>query len=134
MKISLGLLVLRIGIGFVFCFFGFDKFPHSADWVIYIPAGLFGAIAKISGLTIQTILRIQGLAELVIGIHLLLGFKTRITAGVGVVFLVLIISVLEWGHVAVRDVGLLGASLAIVFLGSGEFSLDAWLGKRGHKQ
>jgi uncharacterized membrane protein YphA (DoxX/SURF4 family) len=127
MQSILGLLFLRVGIGFVFCLFGFDKFSHSANWAVYIPSDFFGMISKITGMTVQNILRFQGALELLIGIHLVSGFNARIAAGAAVVLLGLIVYFLDWDHPAIRDIGLLGASLAILCLGAGDWSIDGLL-------
>lgn len=121
MKNSLGLLILRIGIGLVFLLFGIDKLANPSHWVIYIPAD-FGHDLD---LDMRLVLKFQGMVELLTGIHMLAGLQTRVAASAAAVILLLIIFFLGWDPVTIRDLGLLGACLALVTVGPGPWSVDA---------
>jgi len=128
---SLGLLVLRVGVGGLMMTHGwtklqmvlageFDKFKDPLD----LPAnlGLFGAVG----------------AEFVCALAVALGFLTRFTA-IPVVFTMCVAAFvvhgedpLLMGQGASKEPALLYAIpfLALVFTGGGRFSVDAWLKSR----
>ena len=76
---------------------------------------------------------LQGLIESILGLHLLVGIFVRITACVALFVLGVIIGVVGFAPIGIRDMGLFFASLAILFLGAGEWSLDACLKKMDMK-
>jgi uncharacterized membrane protein YphA (DoxX/SURF4 family) len=112
----IALLLLRLGLGGVFLVFGIDKFFHPAMWSAYIPQWFP---------QVSYFIYIIGIVEAIIGICVLIGFKTRIVSGVAALMLLGIIASLGYSEITVRDAGLLMTAIAIVLLGAGEFSLDA---------
>jgi len=112
----IALLLLRLGLGGVFLVFGIDKFFHPAMWSAYIPQWFP---------QVSYFIYIIGIVEAIIGICVLIGFKTRVTSGIAAVMLLGIIGSLGYSEITVRDAGLLMTAIAIVLLGAGEFSLDA---------
>ena len=119
---NLALLGLRIGLGIVFFFFGFDKLPHPEHWIIYLPSYL-GSIP----LSTHQFLRLQGIMECILGIHFFAGFFTRFVAFFSTCVLGLIIYTIGLDHAGIRDVGLFFASFSLGLLGPGNWSLDAKL-------
>lgn len=113
----IALLLLRLGLGGVFLVFGIDKFFHPAIWGAYIPQWFPVHAAYF--------IYILGAFEAIIGICVLIGFKTRVIAGIAAVMLLGIIGSLGYSEITVRDAGLLMTAIAVVLLGAGELSLDA---------
>jgi uncharacterized membrane protein YphA (DoxX/SURF4 family) len=112
----IALVLLRLGLGGVFLVFGIDKFFHPAIWSAYIPQWFPH---------IPYFIYIIGAIEAIIGLCVLIGFKTRVTSGIAAVMLFGIIGSLGYSEITVRDAGLLMTAISIVLLGAGEFSLDA---------
>ena len=123
-RVDLVALLLRLGIGTVFLLFGFDKLPHPEKWIVFFPAHL-----KQSFLSPHTFLKLQGVFEFSLGLALILGFLTRAAGVVASCLLLLILFVLGWDPVAIRDAGLFATSLAIVLMGPGKWSIDFFLEK-----
>ncbi len=128
--------VLRLGLGFVFVYYGIMKLffgmaPPVDKIVTFMPADVS--------------LFLLGLLEFTFGTLLVLGLFTRIagwlTAGLLCVFLVSAVYLHFSGilpnlwNVAgmAKDVGLLGASVAVGLQGSLCCSLDAWIKKKSGK-
>lgn len=126
------LLSLRIGLGLVFVLFAIDKIMN--------PGGRIGEIMNIWYLTplfggsfdaARTFAFFLGIGELLMGLGMVIGFFTRTVALGGSIFLFLIL-VAYWGvpDIVYRDVGLLGASIALFLAGPGDKSLDSKLSKK----
>lgn len=124
MKNSLAIFILRGSIGLVFILFGIDKLMNPSHWVVFIPTDFVHDFK----MDMHIVLKLQGLVELITGIHLLAGFKARWAAGVAAIILLLIIFFLGWDPVTIRDTGLLGACAALMIVGAGDWSVDARLG------
>lgn len=115
MKISrqkLGLQLLRLGLAAVFLWFGFSQLLDSLSWVSIVPTWA----VNLMHLPPAMIVMMNGLAEVVLGSMLAMGFFVRITSFLLAIHL-LIIS-LEFGLVAtgIRDLGLVIATLALSFI------------------
>lgn len=117
-KNAIGLLLLRIGLGGVFLWFGTDKFINPDIWVHYIPSW-FPMLIPVS-----LFILLMGVVETLVGLMVLAGFYTRIAAAFAALMLVPILISLGYNEIGVRDFGLLLLSFGILFLGAGEFSLD----------
>lgn len=115
---ALGLLLLRIGLGGVFLWFGTDKFIHPDIWVHYIPSW-FPMLIPVSLFVL-----LMGIVETLVGLLLLAGFYTRIAAVFAALMLIPILVSLGYNEIGVRDFGLLLLSLGIAFLGAGDLSID----------
>lgn len=126
------LLSLRIGLGLVFLLFAFDKLTNPGGRIaeimnIWYMEPIFGGSFEAA----KAFAFVLGMFELIIGTGMILGLFTRTVALGGSVFLFLIL-VGYWGYadIVYRDVGLLGASLALLFAGPGDKSLDSMLSKK----
>ena len=118
---ELGLLLLRIGLGGIFTWFGIDKFFHPKFWSAYMP-GWFSGLLPTDPISFMYVM---GVFEVVVGLAVLLGFFTRIAAGISAAFLFGLIASLGLNEIMIRDVGLMFLALGIAVLGAGSFSLDA---------
>ena len=117
-KNIIGLLLLRIGLGGVFLWFGTDKFIHPDIWVNYIPQW-FPMLIPVSIFVL-----LMGIAETLVGLLILAGFYTRTAAVIAALMLVPILISLGYNEIGVRDFGLLLLSLGLAFLGPGGLSID----------
>jgi cytochrome c peroxidase len=125
-----GLLGLRVGIGFVFVTFGLEKLLDPMDWAMFVPPW-FDDLRRLAGeVPLDRVVRCQGVTEMGLGLHLLLGVGTRIAAAMASLFLVMVIAVLGWNPLAVRDLGLAAGAFALFMTGPGRFSLSAVVGHR----
>ena len=124
-------LFLRLGISIVFFLFAFQKLSNPeqgrAEIQLLLNIGLGGAAALNFYL---------GLAELIIGVCLLLGAFIKY-AGLGAFILIgmfFLGIVTKYGitqdPTLNRDLGLIGASFTLWLLGAGPFSIDRWREKR----
>ncbi len=134
LAVNLGLLLLRSGIGIVFVVFGLDKLPHPTNWLMFIPSLVPQIIERISGLTTYQFLRVQGIIEAILGLQLLFGILSRETALCCATFLSGIIYAIGFEQIGIRDLGLFFSSVAILCLGGGEWSIEAWLNRLNSKQ
>ena len=119
-KRDYGPILLRLGMVFVFLWFGLNQVVRPAHFLGYLPEKLFMSPYA------QQIVIFNGAFEVVFGVLLLLGFFTRISAFVLGIHLFLISFELIGKDMAtaVRDFGLSFATLAIVFIGPDKWCLD----------
>lgn len=132
-RILAAIFVLRLGVAAVFIDFGVGKLIDPVSWSMFVPPSVVQSLGE--GLTVGRILQIQGVVEILIGVHLMAGLQTRWAAGLATAMLAVIILVVGWTPIGVRDLGLMAASMALVFCGSGSLSLDqAWRSVRPTKK
>jgi len=114
-------LILRIGIAFVFFYFGLDKFIHmQANINIIDSLGIPNAL-------LCTIF--LGILYILIGAGFLIGLFVRLIAIIASIVFVLTI-ILFWFklHIFIpRDIGMLAALLFLVLNGGGRISLDKFV-------
>ncbi|MEK6860422.1 MAG: DoxX family protein [Nanoarchaeota archaeon] len=124
-------LFIRIGIGFVFFYFGIDKFFHTQAWMNWIPPKL----TFILPISAQTFTYILGVIEMVIGLFVFIGFFTRIFATIASVILLAIIVSIGFNEVAARDITILITTISLIFSGSNIFCIDNLIrGRRSKKK
>lgn len=104
-------LLLRIGLAFVFLYAAIGSLTFPINWVWYIPDWMRIIIP------VETQLILHALAELVLGIWLLSGWKIFYVAIFAAVDL-LVITVINLNimDIVFRDVGLFFAATALAFL------------------
>ena len=118
--------IVRIGIALVILWFSSQQLSNPGGWVVLIPSWA----TNISGMSAQTLVTLNGAAELVIGGLLLFGFYTRILALLSALHLFMITFVVGYNAIGVRDFGLALAATSSFFYGVDAFCLDAYLAKR----
>ena len=101
-------LTLRVGLAFVFIWFGWSGLTNPTMWVGLVPAwtAMFGSA--------YNLVLIHGAFELVLGLTLLFGFYTRLSATLLLISLLQSLTILGWGAVMVRDIGLTLALISII--------------------
>jgi uncharacterized membrane protein YphA (DoxX/SURF4 family) len=101
-------LILRVALGIVFLYFGYTAIFTPNMWVRMVPAwtAFLGEAV--------TLVRIHGIFELLAGIFLILGIQTRWVALLLFVDLLHILTLLSFGPVWMRDLGLAGSMLSLV--------------------
>ena len=117
-------LILRIGLASVLLWFGINQLIEPAAWSGLVNEFLENIIPAI------TLVRINGVAEIVMAVFLILGLFTRIVAVIHALHLLIIISALGYNDIAVRDFGLMVGAIALAFSGGGYLSLDEKLKKQ----
>lgn len=113
-SLKISYLFLRLGLVFVFLWFGIDKFVHPNYWFnAWVPPWFLDLITKfnISG---TQFIYINGVFEILVALALLLNIFTKVFSMLAIIFLVAIVAVTGFSEVIVRDVGLLGSFLAIL--------------------
>ena len=97
----------------MFFWFGVDKFIHPAYWLnAWVPAWAVNWAARL-GVTGNQFIYMQGILEVIIGLSLISGVFARFFSLVGAMFLIIVLFVIGFNEIAVRDIGLIGGLLAI---------------------
>ncbi len=135
-------LFLRIGISLVFLWFGITQIFNPESFVGYLPEELYPHMAVVQhehmmqwthNLNLpsaKTLISANGLIELVLGILLIAGLLTRIVAGILSLHLFGIIISLGYNDLAVRDFGLMIATLTIFLFGPDDYCLDKKINRK----
>lgn len=103
--------VLIAGLAFVFMYSGVDKFIRPLVWIGWMPAWLDGTLGMDKNLWMQ----IAAGAEILIGAMLVFPVYNiqRFGALPAVIHLCFILTQTGWNDIAVRDIGLLAAAVAL---------------------
>lgn len=107
---ELMILVLRLGGGSVFLWFGIDKWIHPEAWFGYIPDWLW----PLTPVGAEETLILLGILEFAIGAALIVGKYVREAAILAVVQLVGILMIMGANEITIRDVGLIGIYIALI--------------------
>lgn len=99
--------VLRLSVGLVFVYFGWTSVASPDMWAGYVPEWMASLAAA------ETLVRLHGAVEIALGVALSLGIAPRLIGAALFLDLLHIVSLVGWGPVAARDLGLAGAALAI---------------------
>lgn len=108
--------LLRIGLAFVFLYFGIDKFFHPSVWLVWVPEWMLALIPN--GFQ-NAFMYFQGAIEALLGAALLFGIRTRTASALAALLLLGIVTLTNIPRltdVGVRDIGLLAAALALMRL------------------
>lgn len=100
---------LSWGLGIVFLWIGFDILKHPDAWIGYVPTELPFGLDRVLAL------KINGVFDAIVGSLLILGWWPKIIAALAALHLIGILVDQGVDQVIIRDVGLLGASLALLF-------------------
>ncbi len=108
-------LVLRLSLAIVFFWFGIDKFFHPDYWVnAWVPQSisLFAANFKIKPIDI---IYMSGVFEVLVGTSLVTNIFTVFFSSLALLFLGSIMFFNGFSEILIRDVGLMGAFLSLIF-------------------
>ena len=118
-------IVLRISLGLVFLWFGFTNIFNHESLVGYLPEFVYSL-----GISLQSIMLLNGIFEIVFGTLLIIGLFTRVVAFILFLHVLSIMFSLGYNDVAIRDFGLAFASLSISLHGADKWCLDKKLKSR----
>jgi len=115
--------LVRYAVGVVFLLLGIDQLTRPINWLAWTPqwVGLFGE----NGFWV-----VVGIFNLIIGGLLLLGLLVRVASFLAALHLVGVIITVGYNDIAIRDFGLLLASLAVLLNGKDEFCFGGQIGKK----
>lgn len=112
---------LRLGLGLMYIYSGFDLFYYPHHWYGFVPRWFSQIVNQVS--SIDGYLRLQGVGEFVIGLLFLAWFGgklgVRIASILAVLEMALIIVFVGIDPITFRDIGLLGAAVAIFVISLG---------------
>ncbi|MDP3731005.1 MAG: DoxX family membrane protein [bacterium] len=106
---------LKIGLAAVFIWFGIDKFIHPSYWInAWVPAGFLTFLARFN-IDGQQFIFLMAIFEMLVGISLLTGILVKTFSFLSILFLVSVFFTAPLNEVIIRDIGLIGGFLAILF-------------------
>lgn len=109
---------LRLGLGLMYLYSGFDLFYHPEYWEGFLPAWMERGLLQIT--SVDAYLRMQGLGEFIIGLLFLVWFSgkwgVRAASILAALEMALILLLVGVDRITFRDIGLLGAALAILII------------------
>ena len=114
-----GPIILRISLSLVFLWFGITSVFDSSALVGYVPEFAYNL-----PISLESIVILNGIFEIVLGILLITGLFTRVVAVALSLNTLFIMFSLGYNDIAVRDFGIALATLAIAFNGPDNWSLD----------
>jgi len=114
-----GPIVLRISLSLVFLWFGLTSVFNSDALIGYLPEFTYSL-----PISLQNIMLLNGIFEIVLGTLLIAGLFTRVVSFVLFLHVLSIMFSLGYNDVAVRDFGIALATLAVFFNGVDNWSLD----------
>mgnify|MGYP001601086166 CR=1 len=109
---------LRLGLGFMYIYSGYDLFYHPTSWYWAIPKWFSQIVTSIA--TLELYLQLQGVGEFIMGCLLLAWFLGRrwlqVVSVLAVIEFAGILIFTGIGPITFRDIGLLGAALALFII------------------
>ena len=102
-------LILRLGLGIVFLIFSIGKFRNDI-WVQTIKS--LPILQSLIPFSLDTLVILIGISEVIIALLLILGFFTRVAAFFALVELVIIFFLLKFQEV--REIGLIAMALVLL--------------------
>jgi uncharacterized membrane protein YphA (DoxX/SURF4 family) len=108
-------LVIRLGLAIVFLWFGIDKFFHPDYWVnAWVPQSV-SSLAISFKIRLVDVVYLSGIFEVLVGISLVTNIFIVFFSSAALLFLGSIMIFNGFSEVIVRDVGLAGALLSLIF-------------------
>lgn len=108
-------LAIRIGLAVVFLWFGVGKFINPGYWLnAWVPHTVMALLPKFR-LSGMDFVYLNGIFEVLIGLSLISGLGLRFFAFLGIIFLFLVLLFNGVSEVTIRDVGLMGGLLSLLF-------------------
>ena len=111
-------LLLRLGLALVFLWFGIDKFIHPDYWInAWLPLWLQNVLSRFNIGNLNFVYA-NGIFEVVLGLGFVFNIFVKLFALLAVLFLLVVILSFGLNEVTVRDAGLIGTALALLFWNS----------------
>lgn len=111
-------LPLRLGLGLMYLYSGYDLIANPFHWYGFVPRWFSGSVAPV--ISLEQYLRLQGAVEIALGVLLLAWFLpgrlTRIAAAAAAAEMAGILLFVGIDPITFRDIGLLGATVALLIL------------------
>lgn len=111
-------LPLRLGLGLMYLYSGWDIIANPRHWYGFVPRWFSQTVAQLG--PIDNYLRLQGSVEIVIGLLFLAWFlrrsAVRLVSQVAAAEMALILLFVGIDPITFRDIGLLGAALAMLVI------------------
>ena len=108
-------LILRLSLAFVFLWFGIDKFIHPDYWInAWVPIWFLAVLDRLNMEAVKFIY-LNGIFEIVVGLGLVFNIFVKGFAFLAVLFLMAVMLSSGFNEVIVRDIGLVGIGLALLF-------------------
>ena len=112
-------LAIRLGLAAVFLWFGIDKMLHPSYWLnAWVPQGIQSLIEGFS-LTGLQFIYLNGIFEILVGLSLVTGVFAKFFSVLAVFFLAGVLVFVGISEVTVRDFGLLGGFISVIFWPNG---------------
>lgn len=108
----LGIVTLEISLGVTFLYTGYFILKDTKRWTEYIKPWA----ANLLPTSRETAMKVTGLYDLFQGVWLLSGLSPTYAAVFAAIHMITVLVVAGIDDVTYRDVGILGASLALLFL------------------
>lgn len=106
---------MRIGLAAVFLWFGGDKFVYPNYWLTaWIPLWL-QSLGEGLGIPGRQLVYVIGVFEILVGLSLLINFLIRSFSFLAIIFLIILAIGSSFSEVTVRDFGLIGGLMALIF-------------------
>ena len=102
--------IIRVAIAGVFLWFGTSQLISPSEWANWVPMWMDALPISTEMLVVM-----HGLFEVVFGLALLIGFRTRIAAGMLAASLLFTVVHLPYGALMIRDLGITLVTAALVF-------------------
>lgn len=107
-------LAIRLGLAAVFLWFGLDKFLHPGYWLnAWMPLS-FASFARHLGVGGKELIYFVGIIEVLAATSLLTTLFIRLFAALAILLLIVFAAAHGLGEVTIRDVGLVGALMALI--------------------
>ncbi len=119
-SVKLSHTILRISLAIVFLWFGIDKFFHPDYWLnAWIPASVV-QVAGLFHITAYSLVYALAVFEVVVGVSFVTNMYIAVFGSLAFLFLAVIPLFQGLNEVLVRDIGLMGGLLALVFWPGGQ--------------
>ena len=122
------LVALRAGLGLMYIYSGYDLFMYPQHWYGFLPSWLSRLAYQIG--SVDAYLKFQGAGECLMGVIFLMWFIKGKTLAVTAVLATLEMGlILIWvgiDPITFRDIGLLGASVAVLIMSSENNAEKQW--------
>lgn len=107
-------LALRLGLAFVFLWFGIDKIFHPLYWLnAWVPDSIESLVLRVNiGLT--EFMYLNGIFEILVGLSLITGVFIKVLSILAIIFLINIIAFVGISEVTIRDLALIGGFVSVV--------------------